>query len=216
MMNRMILSFCRNVAIVLTLAGLSGCALHPIVYLPNAPLVQQPEFPLRVAVLPFKDGTKDEPFHQKSLSIPLVVLNDRQWTNIAKAVASPAYFPPKAWGKALATELQASGLFKEARFETIEPVTNADILIEGTVNESTLLNQTIGVIFVIVTSGGGTQDFSFTLRARRPDALQPFWETTVERHLKGGNSTVRLNAILRGMMAEATQQLKKALETLPH
>lgn len=88
----------------------------------------------------------------------------------------------------------------------------AELIIEGTVNRSILSTKTLGIIFLIVYSGGG-QDFSFTLRARRPGNTQALWTGTVERQLKGRNGEARLTAILQSMMSEITQNLVKGLES---
>jgi hypothetical protein len=89
----------------------TGCAAErSFVYSPNPPAADARKLPVKVAVLPFADGTED--FTKRGS-----VLGKMQ-CNLAK-IGVPGRItalPPEFWGKSFADELAASGSFRFVRF----------------------------------------------------------------------------------------------------
>jgi len=93
------------------LAVAAGCAVNTsFTYKPNPPAAGGPKLPVKVAVLPFTDGTEN--FTKRGSAF-----SDGQF-NLAKAGISGSMdaLTPELWGKAFADDLAASGSFQSARF----------------------------------------------------------------------------------------------------
>ncbi|MEW6720946.1 MAG: hypothetical protein AB1346_10900 [Thermodesulfobacteriota bacterium] len=89
----------------------AGCSPKSgYVYKPNPPMAGERKLPVKVAVLPFEDGTEN--FTKRGSA-----LGDGKY-NLAKAGISGGMsaMPPAFWGKSFADELAASGSFQSARF----------------------------------------------------------------------------------------------------
>jgi hypothetical protein len=93
------------------LAMAAGCAVNTsFTYKPNPPAAEARKLPVKLAVLPFTDGTEN--FTKRGSA-----LSDGQY-NLAKAgmFKSMDALTPEFWGKAFADDLAASGSFRSARF----------------------------------------------------------------------------------------------------
>jgi len=151
-------------ALMVTMTG--GCSVNsPFVYraAPPAPGVQS--FPLRVAVLPLKDGTAD------FITSGSMLDSDRATFNLAKTGISYVIDPltPELWAKWFAADLAASGLFSEATFlYAPSELTDEDIYIEGTVEKA----YAIGIWVE-------KHDLALVFHARRRVDDQLVWEKTV-------------------------------------
>lgn len=113
------------------LALMAGCSVNStFVYKPGAPAVGGPKLPVKVAVLPFKDGTED---FTDSGSI----FSGGQY-NLAKAgiAATMTALTPELWAKSFAEELAVSGSFRSARFlYSPSELADEDFFVEGTVKK---------------------------------------------------------------------------------
>jgi len=93
------------------LAVTAGCAVNSrLTYKPNPPAAGGPKLPVKVAVLPFTDGTENFTMRGSALG-------DGRY-NLAKAgmFKSMDALTPEFWGKAFADDLAASGSFRSVRF----------------------------------------------------------------------------------------------------
>jgi hypothetical protein len=112
---------------------LAGCAVNStFVYKPAAPVAGGPKLPVKVAVLPFKDGTED--FTKRG---SIIDMDGRLTYNLAKAGISGEItaLTPDLWSKAFADDMATSGTFKTARF-VYTPAELADDDIEGTLEKA--------------------------------------------------------------------------------
>jgi hypothetical protein len=155
------------VALVLVLAA--GCAVNStFVYKPGGPAAGGPKLPVKVAVLPFKDGTED--FTDRGS-----VFSSGQY-NLAKAgiAATMTALTPELWAKSFAEELTVSGAFRSVRFVygTAELV-DEDIFVEGTLRHA-LAGKTFD----------DTNLFSISLRALNRSDKQLVWEKDVTSEWK--------------------------------
>ena len=111
---------------------MAGCAVNStFVYKPNAPVAGGPRLPVKVAVLPFKDGTED--FTDRGS-----VFSGGQY-NLAKAgvAATITALSPEMWAKSFADDLAASGGFRSARFiYSPSELLDEDFFVEGTVTKA--------------------------------------------------------------------------------
>lgn len=153
---------------VLFLGLTTGCGINStFVYKPGAPAADRVTLPMKVAVLPFADGTAD---FTRSGS---VLDGDSLAYNLAKAGWGGVItaLTPELWAKAFAEELAASRGFRSVRFVYSESeLVDEDIRIEGT-----LVKATLSAAFE------QPNEFSITLRALRRTNNQPVWEKNVTK-----------------------------------
>ena len=189
----------------------AGCSTTPtFVYKPGPPEAGVTRVPVKLAVLPFADGTED--FIRRGKVLEPETLR----FNLAKSgidgqinALTPAFF-----AKSFAEELAASGRFRSVRFlSTAAELVDEDYRIEGTVENATV-------------SGAWNQpnDFVLHFRALRGEDRLPVWEKTVSRSfvntpdLYAGCGTfdrqcqfdrgqARMNEVIRGIFLEARQDL---------
>jgi hypothetical protein len=189
----------------------AGCSTTPtFVYKPGPPEAGVARVPVKLAVLPFADGTED--FIRRGKVLEPETLR----FNLAKSgidgqinALTPAFF-----AKSFAEELAASGRFRSVRFlSTAAELVDEDYRIEGTVEKATV-------------SGAWNQpnDFVLHFRAMRQVDQLPVWEKTVSRsyvntaELYAGCSTfdrqcqfdrgqAQINELFRGIFLEARQDL---------
>jgi hypothetical protein len=151
---------------VMVLVSLVGCAVNStFVYKPGAPAPGGPQLPVKVAVLPFKDGTED--FTDRGS-----VFSNGQY-NIAKAgiSATMTALTPELWAKSFAEELAASGGFRTVRFVYgPSEFVDEDVFVEGTLKKAY-----IGKTF------DDLNEFSLFLRASTRSDKRPFWEKEVAK-----------------------------------
>ncbi len=187
------------------------------VYQPNVPVVGGPKLPVKVAVLPFKDGTEDftkqgSAFDAESLKFNLAK------TGIA-GIINPLL--PELWAKAFADDMAASGAFRAVRFVySPSELVDEDFYIEGTVKKA-------------YAAGGWTRpsEYVLGLRAVRRADNKPAWEKEVTRELlsrksdfdgcgtsmqcMADRSHAAMNLVMQGMFAEARTDFMAALGSPP-
>ncbi len=183
------------------------------VYRPNVPVVGGPKLPVKVAVLPFKDGTENftkqgSVFDAESLKFNLAK------TGIA-GIINPLV--PELWAKAFADDMAASGAFRAVRFiYSPSELVDEDFYIEGTLEKA-------------YAAGGWTKPSVYAVRFRavRRSDNRPAWEKEVTREwmsrksdfdgcgtkmqCMADRSHAAMNLIMQGMFAEARGDFMAAL-----
>ena len=151
------------------LAMMAGCAVNStFVYKPNAPVAGAQKLPVKVAVLPFKDGTED--FTDRGS-----VFSGGQY-NLAKAgvTATITALTPEMWAKSFAEDLATSGGFGAARFVYIpSELSDEDLFIEGTLKKAYA-----GKTF------DDTNAFELSLRALTRSDKRLVWEREMSKEWK--------------------------------
>jgi hypothetical protein len=211
----------RRLAFVLLLASLAGCASNTtFVYKPPAPAAGARKLPVKIAVLPFKDGTEDftkrgnELFDQQNLVY-----------NLAKAGIGSTItaLTPDLWAKAFADDLASSGDFRAATFlYGASELKDEDFVVEGAVEKA-----------VFSGTWDKPNEFALSLRATRRSEDRPAWQRRVARVWKtpppgilydgcgmGPQCMVDrlhadLNQTMQGMFAEAREGLLRTLASRP-
>lgn len=203
------------VAVVLAL--MAGCSVNStFVYKPGAPAAGGPKLPLKVAVLPFKDGTED--FTDRGS----VFISGGQY-NVAKAgiAATMTALTPELWAKSFAEDLAASGVFRSVRFiYGPSELVDEDISIEGTLTKAY-----VGKMF------DNFNEFAVSLRALTRSDKRIVWEKEVTRRWKTPGNTyagcgmgmqcsvdkfkAEYNKAMQGMFAEARADLVATLSSNP-
>ncbi len=197
-------------AFIALAAGCSSGA-RPFVYKANPPKPGAERFPLKVAVLAFKDGTED--FARRGS-----ILNpDGLMHNAAKS----GWLPAELWAKTLADDLSSSGVYRSVRFlYAPSELRDEDFHIEGTLEKAYVP----GVPYEKPT------EYAFALRAFRRTDKEPFWEKEVAKSFlvprnryDGCGANVQcmvdrshedLNRVMREMFAEAREDLEKKLASV--
>jgi hypothetical protein len=147
--------------------SLAGCAVNStFVYKPGGPAVAGPKLPMKVAVLPFKDGTDNFTQTGSVLSLGTVF-------NLVKGgmPSTITPLPPELWSKLFADELTASGTFRVVRFVyTRSEFPEADLWIDGMVRKAYWPN-----------SMEAPNRFALSFVARRGGDNEVVWEREVAR-----------------------------------
>lgn len=155
------------VALVLVLVA--GCSVNStFVYKPGAPAVGGAKLPVKIAVLPFKDGTDN--FTDRGS-----VFSSGQY-NIAKAgiSATMTALTPELWAKSFAEELAVSGSFRSARFlYSPSELADEDFFVEGTLNKA-----------LIGKTWDDGNEFAVSMRALARSDKRVVWEKEVTRRWK--------------------------------
>ncbi|MDD5763338.1 MAG: hypothetical protein PHP88_12650 [bacterium] len=167
---------------------MAGCAPNSqFVYKPGPPEPGGAKLPVKIAVLPFKDGTEDFTkrgrIAQKNLTY-----------NLAKTGIGSTGAPltPELWAKAFADDLTASGAFREVRFlYSTSELTDEEFYIEGTLEKA-----------YIVRTAGNPNEFALGLRALRKMDHRLIWEKEVTG---GWNHSRRLSEVCRAVGVHAAQ-----------
>ncbi|HEY3490491.1 MAG TPA: hypothetical protein VGK27_10290 [Candidatus Deferrimicrobiaceae bacterium] len=203
----------------LVLWVLAGCSVNDrFVFKPGMPPVAGAKLPMKVAVLPFGDGTED--FTQRG---GFLVDQKNLIFNLAKTGYSGfiTALPPELWAKALAEDLAASGIFREVRFVySPSELVDEEISIEGTVEKA----YAFGAFYT-------PNRFALRLRASWRKDRKPFWEKGVERvwntdeaaftrcgisrQCIADESHAEVNRVMRELFAEAGSDLARTLASLP-
>lgn len=160
---------------VLFLGFMAGCGVNStFVYKPGAPAAARLTLPVKVAVLPFVDGTEDFTRRGSVLAGDVLTYNLAKagWGGVMTALT------PELWAKAFAEELAASRGFRSVRFYYNESeLLDEDIRIEGTLAKATLS-----------AAFEQPNEFAISLRALRRTNNQPVWEKNVTRRWTNHNS----------------------------
>ncbi|GAB4371044.1 MAG: hypothetical protein Kow00128_18570 [Deltaproteobacteria bacterium] len=145
----------------------AGCGVNTkFVYKPDPPIQGTPKLPVKVAVLPFADGTEN--FTQRgSIFDPEHLTFNLARTGMYKGVDA---ITPELWAKMFAEDLAASGIFRSARF-VFGPseIAGEDLLVDGTVLKADLSGSILK-----------PSHFALALRARRKTDDGVVWEKRVE------------------------------------
>jgi hypothetical protein len=183
------------------------------VYKTNAPSEGGQKLPVKVAVLPFNDGTENFT-KQGSVFDP-----DSLRFNLAKTGIAGIITPvtPELWAKAFADDMAASGAFRAVRFlYSPSELVDEEFHIEGTLEKAYAV-------------GGWTRpsEYVLGLRAVRRSDKKPAWEKKVTRELMSRKSDfdgcgasmqcmadrshAAMNLMMQGMFEEARTDLMAAL-----
>jgi hypothetical protein len=196
----------------LALVLVAGCSVNStFIYKPSEPATDVQKLPVKVAVLPFVDGTREYTINGSSLG---------GYVNLAKTGIDYGIsaFTPNRWGKAFADELSASGCFHAVRFVSdISQVVNDEVVVAGTVTNAD----------VPILGGSDPVRFAVSLNARVGRDGKAFWEKALSKDeaLGGGYSLgcglnrqcaidrrhSHHNDLLRVMYLEARQDLVASL-----
>lgn len=202
----------------LVLGAMSGCSSTAFVYKPG-PAMDGPKLPLKVAVLPFKDGTEDFTYHGSYLSDAKTVTYNLAKAGIPDQIDAVT---PELWAKAFANDLAASGSFRAIRFiYSPSELADEDYCVEGTLEraDKPLLD-------------GRPSEYAVTLRSSRRADKKPVWEkrvsligvVPVKKYLEcsdfwpqcvADEVQADMNHVMREMFAEARSDLLKTLASLP-
>ncbi len=196
-----------------------GCGINStFVYKPGPPEAGGAKLPVKIAVLPFKDGTED--FTKRGG----VLAPETLYYNLAKAGIGGQItaLTPDLWAKAFADDMAAAGVFRAARFVyTTSELVDEDLYIEGTVEKATVSGAWVN-----------PNEFTLGLRALRRTEKKPVWEKEVTRAWKNTQATLYkgcgsmsiqcmvdrhhadTNRVMREMFAEARADLVATLAVL--
>ena len=196
----------------------AGCGVNmTFVYKPGPPAAGGPKFPVKVAVLPFKDGTED--FTKRGS----VFDAENLMFNLAKSGIDGIINPltPDLWARAFADDMAASGAFRAVRFVySPSELVDEEFTIEGTLEKA-------------YAAGGWTRpsEYVLGLRAVRRSDKKPAWEKKVTRELlsrksdfDGCGTSMRcmadrshagMNLMMQGMFGEARTDFMAALGSPP-
>ncbi len=204
-------------AVAVVLALMAGCSINStFVYKPGAPVAGSAKLPVKVAVLPFKDGTEDFTKTGSILSLGTVF-------NLVKGgmPSTITPLPPELWSKLFAEELTASGAFRVVRFVyTRSEFPEADLWIDGVVRKAYWPN-----------SLEAPNRFALSFVARRGGDNEVVWKREVARESnmpadinKGCGMGIQcmvdkihaeLNKQMQALFAEARADLVATLASLP-
>jgi hypothetical protein len=193
----------------LALLLMAGCSVNStFVYKPGAPSVGGSKLPVKIAVLPFKDGTED--FKDRGS-----VFSGGQY-NIAKVgyTSFMTALTPELWAKSFAEDLAVSGSFRSARFlYSPSELAEEDFCVEGTLTKA-----------YIEKRFGDGNEFAISLRALTKSDKRVVWEKEVSRAWNNsftlyegcGKISIQcqvdrhhadINRVMREMFAEARADL---------
>ena len=201
------------VAVVLLIV--SGCGANSaFVYKPGAPAAGGPKLPVKVAVLPFKDGTENfttrgSAFAPAGMTINLVK---------AGIPGTSTALTPDLWAKSFADDMTASSAFHAVRVVySPSELTDEEFYIEGTVEKA-----------YAIGSWDKPNEIALALRAVRRADNKPAWEKEVTRiwtpRIPGGcgigiqcvldQRYADINRVMQGLFAEARTDLVGTLASL--
>jgi hypothetical protein len=162
---------------VLALLLMAGCGVNStFVYKPGGPAAGGMKVPVKVAVLPFKDGTED--FTKRGS----VLAPESLYYNLAKAGIGGQItaLTPDLWAKAFADDTAAAGVFQSVRFVYgPSELVDEDLYIEGTLGKATVSGAWVN-----------PSEFALGLRAVRRADKKPVWEKEVSRVWKNTPATL--------------------------
>ena len=157
--------------VAVVLAMMAGCGVNStFVYKPGGPVAGGPKLPVKLAVLPFKDGTEN--FTKRGS----VLAPETLYYNMAKSGISGTItaLTPELWAKAFADEMTSSGVFRSVRFlYTPSEMQDEDLYVEGTVEKATYAGAWVN-----------PNEFALGLRAIRRADGKTVWEKEVTRTWK--------------------------------
>lgn len=146
---------------------LAGCASTRFVYKPGMPQAGVAKLQMKVAVLPFTDGTENFTTRGSVFSAEGMTIN------LVKAgfPGTTSALTPELWGKYFADDLAASGVFRSARFVyNRSELLDEEILIDGTVEKA-----------YAIGSWDRPNEVALSFRAIRKVNNLQVWETKAAR-----------------------------------
>ncbi|HQT98653.1 MAG TPA: hypothetical protein PK416_12400, partial [Thermodesulfobacteriota bacterium] len=154
--------------VAFALVLMAGCSLNStFAYKPSAPSAGGAKLPVKIAVLPFKDGTED--FTKRGSTWAPESLT----YNLAKAgiVGQITALTPELWAKAFADDMAASGAFRAVRFiYSPTEMVDEEFYIEGTLEKA-----------YVAVALDEPNEFALGLRALRRADNRLVWEKEVTR-----------------------------------
>ncbi|MHB8123229.1 MAG: hypothetical protein ACYDG4_13855 [Desulfuromonadaceae bacterium] len=199
---------------------MTGCASNAnfpgdtvFAYKPAEPVADGPKIPVKLAVLPFKDGT-DDFTKQGSMFNPESLTFNLAKTGIYGIIDA---LPPKMWAQAFAYDMSASDVFGAVRFaSTPADLRDEDFYIEGTLEKA-------------YAAGGWTRpsEYALGLQLRRRSDNQLVLEKEVSMELKtqksdfdgcgtkiqcmAERSHAAMNRVMQSLFAEARASFMESL-----
>jgi hypothetical protein len=203
-------------AVAVVLALMTGCSVNStFVYKPGAPVAGGAKLPVKIAVLPLKDGTDN--FTDRGS-----IFSGGHY-NLAKAGIAATMTPltPELWAKSFSEELAVSGSFRSSRFlYSPSELADEDFFVEGALTKAY-----IGKLW------DDGNEFAISLRALTKSDKRLVWEKEVSRAWKNtlalyqgcGGMAIQCmvdrhhadtNRVMQGMFAEARADLVATLASL--
>jgi len=156
--------------VVMALLLVAGCTNTKFVYKPGAPAVGAQKLPVKVAVLPFKDGTENFT-HRMERFLSLFDTFNLVKSGIPSLITAVT---PELWAKSFADDMTGSGGLQATRFlYSLSELTDEEFFIEGTVKKA---NSNPG--------SDEPNEFALGLRAMRRGDSRQVWEKEVVRAWK--------------------------------
>jgi hypothetical protein len=195
---------------------LAGCAGNTtFLYKSSAPTIGAQKLPVKVAVLPFKDGTED--FTKRGNEL---LDQERLMYNLAKAGAGSVItaLTPELWAKALADDMASSGDFQSVTFlYSPAEVKDEDFIIEGMVEKANYSG-----------TWARPNEFALSLRALRRVDTVLIWEKKFIREFKSTHPQgcgmspqcmvdrihADINGVMQSFFTEARTDLVRTLASL--
>ncbi|MDD5763433.1 MAG: hypothetical protein PHP88_13140 [bacterium] len=205
-------------AVAVVLALMAGCGINStFVYKPGAPVAGGAKLPVKIAVLPFEDGTENFTKRGSEWNPDTLMFNLAK-SGIGGQITA---LTPELWAKAFADDMASSGAFRTVRFiYSPSELVDEEFYIEGTVEKAYV---TVALV--------EPNKFVIGLRALRRADKKTVWEKEVTRAwnirktLYDGCGRVQnqcrvdryhadTNRVMREMFAEARADLVATLAVL--
>ncbi|MDD2273918.1 MAG: hypothetical protein PHP95_10695 [Desulfuromonadaceae bacterium] len=192
---------------------MAGCSVNDkFVYMPTAPVGGVQKLPVKIAVLPFKDGTEN--FTTRgNLFIGMTHNLAKGGINIQITALTP-----ELWAKAFANDMAASGAFRTVRFiYSPSELSDEDYYIDGTLRKA-----------YFFTDGSLPNEFALGLRTVQRVGNKLVWEKEVTKEWKLPNDIfegcglgqqckndrlhAEINRVMQGLFEEVRTDLVRSLE----
>lgn len=191
---------------------MAGCSVNEkFVYMPTTPVGDVQKLPVKIAVLPFKDGTEN--FTTRG------TIFNGMTHNLAKGgiTIQITALTPELWAKAFANDMAASGAFRTVRFiYSPSELSDEDFYIDGTLRKA-----------YFFTDGSLSNEFTLGLRTVQRVGNKLVWEKEVTKAWKLPNDIfdgcglgqqckndrlhAEINRVMRGLFEEARTDLVRSL-----
>jgi hypothetical protein len=197
---------------------MAGCSVNStFVYKPGAPMAGGAKLPVKIAVLPFKDGTENFTRRGSEWNPGTLMFNLGKAGIGGKITA----LTPELWAKAFADDMAASGAFRAVRFiYSPSELVDEEFYIEGTLEKA---YATVALV--------EPNKFAIGLRALRRVDNRLVWEKEVTRawniqktlydgcgrvqnQCRADRYHANTNRVMREMFAEARAGLVSTLASL--
>lgn len=191
----------------------TGCVNKTFVYKPGVAVASGTKLPVKVAVLPLKDGTENYTHRVGLFSMEVYKVN------LAKdAGALINGLPPEYWSKAFVDEMAASGRFEAVRFVyDRSELTDENYIVEGILEKA----------YLDFSTSGEPHEFALSLWAQRKADKRTTWERDIRKEFKSPPGIVCItgqceidrfhvvvNRAMQEMFAEAGKSFAETLAPL--